>query len=172
MYPYKVVEAALARLHVENPSAMGAFRGRLKHLQRIGLVPSSPGRGKRIEYSFEDVAKWALALEVAEFGIDPLVIRQLVLSAWSGGIFRKIEKGNHGQNDLLIVKPNAVSHPHSWHMAANVEQESNVFNPRWSKNKRTMVINVTLMSRELREALLAVEADAAKPDDTDTQEAS
>ena len=160
MYAYKVVEAALARLHVENPATMGIFRGRIKHLQRIGLVPSSPGPGKRIQYSFEDVAKWALALEVAEFGIDPLVIRQLVLSVWTGGIFRKIDKGNHGQNDLLIIRPNAVSHPDGWHSMANIQQEANAFDPSWYKNKRTMVVNVSLMGRELKQALADAESGA------------
>ncbi len=160
MYAYKTVEAALARLHVENPATMGILRGRIKHLQRIGLVPSSPGPGKRITYSFEDAAKWALALEVAEFGIDPLVIQQLVLSTWNGGIFRKIDAGNHGQNDLLIVRPNAVTHPSSWHMTAHGQREANLFDPKWYANKRTMVINVSLMGRELRQALADAESGA------------
>ena len=160
MYPYKVVETALARLHVENPATMGVFRGRIKHLQRIGLVPSSPGPGKRIQYSFEDVAKWALALEVADFGIDPLVIHQLVLSVWNGGIFGKINKCNHGQNDLLIIRPNAVSHPDSWHSMANHQREATAFDPRWSTNKRTMIINVSLMGRELKQALADAESGA------------
>lgn len=153
MYTYKVVETALARLHVENPATMGILRGRIKHLQRIGLVPSSPGPGKRIQYSFEDAAKWALALEVAEFGIDPLVIQQLVLSAWEGGIFRKIDMGNHGQNDLLIVRPNAVTHPRSWYLITDDAQEAATFDPQWHCSRRMMVINVSLMGRELRQAL-------------------
>ena len=71
MYSYKVVEAALGRLHEVNDETLGAFRGRIKHFQRMGLVPSSPGKGKRIEYAFGDVCAWAFCLELEEFGMDP-----------------------------------------------------------------------------------------------------
>ena len=60
MFTYKEVERALAAVHQISPSAMGAFRGRIKHFQRLGLVPSSPGKGRKISYRLEDVYVWAV----------------------------------------------------------------------------------------------------------------
>ena len=80
-YRYKEVETALARLHV-GEQALGAFRGRLVHFQKIGITPASPGRGKKIEYSFEDVAVWAFCLQLAEFGIDPSRIASIKQFYW------------------------------------------------------------------------------------------
>jgi hypothetical protein len=77
MYTYAEVERALAAVHDVPPSAMGAFRGRIKHFQRLGLVPSSPGKGRKISYRLEDVYMWAVCLEFEEFGIDPVIIKSL-----------------------------------------------------------------------------------------------
>ena len=49
----------------------GAFRARLIHFQRLKIVPEAPGKGRRIPYRREDIFRWAIALEFAEFGIDP-----------------------------------------------------------------------------------------------------
>jgi hypothetical protein len=76
MFAYSKVERVLASVHEISPSAMGAFRGRIKHFQRLGLVPSSPGKGHKISYRLEDVYMWAICLEMQEFGIDPAIIKQ------------------------------------------------------------------------------------------------
>ena len=55
MYTYAQVEAALAATHRVRPSSLGAFRGRIKHFQRLGLVPESPGKGRKISYKMENV---------------------------------------------------------------------------------------------------------------------
>lgn len=83
MYSYGQVEFALARAHGIPPNAMGAFRARIKHFQKIGIVTSSPGKGRRIDYSLHDVFLWGFGLELAEFGIDPLVIKRAI---FSGGL--------------------------------------------------------------------------------------
>jgi hypothetical protein len=77
MFTYSQVERALATVHEISPSAMGAFRGRIKHFQRLGLVPSSPGKGRKVSYRLEDVYMWALCLELQEFGVDPAIIKEL-----------------------------------------------------------------------------------------------
>ena len=82
MFRYAEVQAALAGLHGAYPDHMGAFRGRLQHFQRLGMAPASPGRGKSIVYAFEDVARWAFALELSECGIDPARIARLLPWAW------------------------------------------------------------------------------------------
>lgn len=80
MYSYGQVESALARVHGIPTDAIGAFRARIKHFQKIGIVPSSPGKGRRIDYSLRDIFLWGFALELAEFGIDPVVIKKSLFS--------------------------------------------------------------------------------------------
>ncbi len=83
MFRYKEVEAALAKVHDVDPENLSALKGRIIHLQRIGVGVASPGRGKKIEYAYEDVAVWAYCLQLAEYGLDPLAIRFYLDSTWS-----------------------------------------------------------------------------------------
>ena len=83
MYSYGQVETALAAVHQIPPNAIGAFRGRIKHFQRIGLVPASPGKGKRIAYILADVYVWGFCLELAEFGMDPMTIIKIAKRIWN-----------------------------------------------------------------------------------------
>jgi hypothetical protein len=78
-YTYKQVESALADLLDIDSEQRGALRGRIKHFQTLGITPSSPGKGKKISYEFDDVYKWALCLEFVQFGIDPTLISQFVI---------------------------------------------------------------------------------------------
>jgi hypothetical protein len=73
-YTYAQVEAALGTLFGVPASAHGSFRGRVRHLQRIGLVEVAPGRGRRICYSRIQASEWMLALLLAELGVDPVII--------------------------------------------------------------------------------------------------
>jgi len=83
MYSYGQVEAALAAVHRIPPKAIGAFKGRIKHFQRIGIVPASPGKGKRIDYSHADVYLWGFCLELASFGMDPVTIKKISEKIWN-----------------------------------------------------------------------------------------
>src|SRR5687767_1130058 len=74
MFSYGQVEAALAKAHRVDAAAMGAFRGRIKHFRLLGVVPSSPGTGRKISYERPHIYAWAFCLELAEFGIDPKII--------------------------------------------------------------------------------------------------
>jgi hypothetical protein len=73
-YSYAQVESALGTLFRVPASALGSFRGRVRHLQRIGLVDVAPGKGRRILYTRIQTTEWMLALLLAEFGVDPIVI--------------------------------------------------------------------------------------------------
>ncbi len=75
MFRYAEVEAALAKIHRVPDESLGAFRGRIKHLQKLGVVPSSPGKGKKITYNFGAAVVWAYCLQLAEFGTDPTDIK-------------------------------------------------------------------------------------------------
>jgi len=88
MFTYQTVENALARANKVPESGIGAFRGKIKHFRRLGMVPESPGKGKKISYERETVYGWAICLELAQFGIDPTVIRDM-LWRWDSGKFLK-----------------------------------------------------------------------------------
>src|SRR5271156_5708530 len=75
MYTYAKVEAGLAQAFGIRSEGMGAFRGRIKHFKKLGISPSTPGKGQKIAYETKDILRWAIALEFAEFGIDPMVIK-------------------------------------------------------------------------------------------------
>jgi hypothetical protein len=73
-YTYAQVERALGTLFGAPATAQGSFRGRVRHFQRIGLVEDAPGKGRRIAYTRIQAGEWLVALLLAEFGIDPVVI--------------------------------------------------------------------------------------------------
>jgi hypothetical protein len=73
-YSYADVEHALCTLFRVPTHAKGIFRGRIRHLQRVGLVEVAPGKGRRILYGRAQAIEWMLALLLAEFGVDPTVI--------------------------------------------------------------------------------------------------
>jgi hypothetical protein len=73
-YTYAQVERALGALFGAPATAQGGFRGRIRHFQRIGLIEVAPGKGRRIAYTRIQAGEWLVALLLAEFGIDPVVI--------------------------------------------------------------------------------------------------
>ena len=73
-FTYAEVEGALGALFSVPASAQGSFRGRVRHLQRIGLVNVAPGKGRRISYTHVQASEWMLALLIAELGVAPTVI--------------------------------------------------------------------------------------------------
>ena len=83
VFRYKEVEAALAKVHDVDPENLGALKGRIIHMQRIGIGVASPGRGKKIEYTYEQVAVWAYCLQLSEYGLDPLAIHFYLDSTWA-----------------------------------------------------------------------------------------
>jgi hypothetical protein len=73
MLHYATVERVLADVHGIDEAGFGAFRGRLQHLQKLGLSPERPGKGRRIEYTDDFVCVWSFALQFLELGIAPNV---------------------------------------------------------------------------------------------------
>jgi hypothetical protein len=82
-FGYAVVEQALMAVHGFVEQKKGVFRARLIHFQRLKIVPSAPGRGRRIAYRKEDLFRWAIALEFVEFGMDPIEIKTILDLNWS-----------------------------------------------------------------------------------------
>jgi hypothetical protein len=75
---YGEIEKAIASLHGVTEQSSGVFRGRLRHFQKLGIVPSSPGRGAKIDYDLKAAVDWAVAFELAELGIQPELIKFLI----------------------------------------------------------------------------------------------
>ena len=113
MYPYKTVERALTRLHGDSPAAAVRVSNRLRHFSRFGFAPQKPGKGRHIVYSFEDVAKWAYALRILEFGADPTEGYAVVQKTWED-VWPAFEAEDLGQNQIFIASPGGISHPNSW----------------------------------------------------------
>ena len=107
MYTYGQVERALAEVFDIPSDRIGALNSRLKHLQRVGLSSSSPGKGKKIGYSFENAFVWALALEFAELGIEPTVIAKFIFTF----PYRKLEGRIYDNNEYLLFFPQMMSAP-------------------------------------------------------------
>ena len=156
MYPYKTVERVLTRMHGDTGAAALRINAKVKHFIRLGFTPESPGKGQRISYTFENVAKWAYALQILEYGLDPTAMLSVVAQTWER-VWPAINKGNHGQNELMVATPNAISHPSGWGAFAFDIRQSQQYQPDWAEIDRTMVVNVSRVSRSLRSALEEVE---------------
>jgi hypothetical protein len=80
---YKHVEIALSMLHVVPAGSEKTFRARVRHFRKVG-IPNLPkvGSGRQIAYSPDQVDQLFLALELAEFDIDPITIAHLILDEW------------------------------------------------------------------------------------------
>ena len=157
MYPYRTVERALTRMHGDTGAAALRISARVKHFIRLGFTPESPGKGQRISYTFEDVAKWAYAVQVLEYGLDPTAMLFVVQKTWEQ-VWRAMNKGDHGQNELMVATPNAISVSGGWNAFKLGIRQFQTFRPDWTQIDRLLVINVSKGSRDLRSAINETEA--------------
>ncbi len=110
MYTYAVVEKALARVFQIPLEKIGALRARIKNFQRIGLAVAKPGKGKKISYEVTNVFYWAMALEFAEFGLDPTVIKQFLQFMWPF-IALDLNDGKLDEYEYVVFYPALISAP-------------------------------------------------------------
>jgi hypothetical protein len=70
---YQHVEAALAEIFRVTDAGRMAFRARLRHLRNLGL-PELPkvGQGTQLTYRTSHLHQLFFALELEEFGVDPI----------------------------------------------------------------------------------------------------
>jgi hypothetical protein len=158
MASYATVETALARLHDANPEVQrGAFRGRLKHLQRLGIpLGERPGKGSRINYSCDQIWQLAVALELAEVGIDPAIISNIFKRSWNSSISIMVDEAIEKSADSDEILEAHVSLMSSAWTGQDVRFDlASRFFPR-DKNRqpdrdkrRTVTINLRNMVDEL-----------------------
>jgi hypothetical protein len=106
-FGYAVVEQALMAVHRFVERKRGAFRARLIHFQRLKIVPAAPGKGRRIAYRREDIFRWAIALEFAEFGIDPTEIKKILDLNWPQ-IEHVVLEAKNSCDKYLFFHPNLL----------------------------------------------------------------
>jgi hypothetical protein len=58
-------------LGADEATQKGALRGRLKRLSTLGLPASTPGKGSRRSYSWEETNQLLVALLMEDAGLDP-----------------------------------------------------------------------------------------------------
>jgi len=163
---YAEAESILAKLHgVPDDTQKGAFRGRLKHLRRLGIpIDSHTGRGSKISYLPDQLFQWAFCLELAEFGIDPVVIATFIKSKWSAEISEQfLATLTSGTDQFFVWNPCLMSNG----------SEPETFQFDWSdfkklvthsihrvKNlrRRAMIINISDLTKEIDRAAAKLHA--------------
>src|SRR6202035_3179042 len=117
-FTYAQVQRALAAVHHIPADNMGWFRGRITNLQKLGMVPDSPGKGRRVAYRREHVFVWAMALEFSKWGWDPGVIKTILPQYW-GGIRTVLLEECSGPDKYFVFQPNLLGR-----LAPQDEQET------------------------------------------------
>lgn len=113
---YSVVESALVSAYKVPRKAVGAFRGRLGHLQRQGLFGARhmPGKGRALVYTADQFHRLVFACEALEFGLSRATVLALVKSQWERRLRKifqdaeraaRIDPGPNGDNtggDIIL----------------------------------------------------------------------
>lgn len=166
MMKYATAEKVLAGLFNAGDEAQAkAFRGRLKHLKRLGIpLGSRPGKGKKIWYDDEHVFQWILCLELEECGIDPKDIATFIRQHWDKNMLAKFKGALTAyaqENDIyLYIRPHLMSR--AWSSAVSLDygwvsrEEIELWGRRLQR--RAILINISALANEM--AILRVRADS------------
>jgi hypothetical protein len=156
VFTYAEVEAAFAKVHNVKPDGRKALKARINNFQKLGIVPSSPGKGKRITYELKDIYKWGLCLELAEFGIDPSLFKEILQQCWDKVSSFLLDKYVPDDNRYYVFVPSLMrfSDARPWFelgvMTGREAQEMRVFIMGWA---RLGAINLTTLRDNVEEAL-------------------
>jgi hypothetical protein len=156
-FTYAEAEILLARLYKADEAAQrGAFRGRLKHLQRLGIpMGSRPGKGKKVSYDRQQIYQWAFCLELEEFGIDPTVIVRIVEREWEKNILPQFITAERNEREwFLFTAPRFMSagwdpwdaSDFSLFLACTID-DLNAFVDLSAKTGRGLILSVTRIVR-------------------------
>ena len=91
---YRLFEESLSRLHrVAAPDDVKAFRARLKILRDVGAIDvPKPGKGSRVDYSFDDLLIGHLALIFDDAGFPPSTIKELMTKIAASKILARLKE--------------------------------------------------------------------------------
>jgi hypothetical protein len=94
---YSHVEAALVQTYGVPVKAVGAFRGRLGNLQKLGLFgpKNMPGRGAALRYGPDQFHRLIFACELFECGVGPATVLALVEQLWESRLKQIFKKAEH-----------------------------------------------------------------------------
>jgi hypothetical protein len=84
VFTYSTVERALVATYKVPRKAQAAFRGKLGHLQRQGLLGArhQPGKGRALAYTADLMHRLVFACEALEFGLSRATVVALVRAHW------------------------------------------------------------------------------------------
>src|SRR5262245_12814320 len=107
------LEKSFAHVFWIDESQKGALRGKLKHLQKLGLPGGQHGKGRRIPYTRKLAFQLLVALLLAQLGIDPILVVQAVKEQWDKvlqpAIETAIDRGQATNPVYLVVRPKLMS---------------------------------------------------------------
>jgi hypothetical protein len=121
MAGYSDVMKVLAALYgADEVVVRGQLRGRVQNLQKLGIpIGLQVGKGKKIDYKREQIYQIVLCMELAEIGVIPSKISDIIKRWWESilKILRqelKIIRGElpserWGNDNLLVFKMNQMS---------------------------------------------------------------
>ena len=109
---YKHVEAALVDVAGVKPKAIGAFRGKLRHLRNLGLpaLPTS-GSGKHIAYSRRQALEMLVAVKLQQLGHKADSAARL-----SPSIVRQVPYGKHQGDECYVALRPPGDDPKGYHL--------------------------------------------------------
>lgn len=167
MPSYAAVESALAQLHGASPEVQrGALRGRIKHLQRLGLpLGNRPKKGPGNDYTDPQIWQLALALELAQCGIDPTTIVRLISENWEnhleGHLIETTVTPRNQGDKIMVLSVGFMSR--TWEdpdqnldgikFLTWVKPNSLDLRTQSGEKRRAITINVSDMMRELKKGL-------------------
>jgi hypothetical protein len=188
---YSHVEAALVQAYGVPDKAVGAFRGRLGNLQKLGLFgkKNMPGRGSVLHYGPDQFHRLVFACELFEFGVGPATVLALVESLWESTldpIFKKAERPafirrDAGPDDIVMHMGGVRLMTDTWsdavpnvnycmlHKLPNYMQDWMRMGDRDSLPARALVVNLSSRLRQFHYALGKLQAAEIKRERDETR---
>jgi hypothetical protein len=157
-FSYSQVEAAIRSLHTVPGGREGTFKARIRHLQRIGLVPGSPGRGIKIEYGIEDAWRWAVCFALVQCGLPPDAVKSVIGVAGRKLTIAFAGDGAPVEDQIFWLRPEFLT----WHLSDwanrvrfNVVPFSIAMAAAFKREEsgQVIMINLTKLKRDLFGAL-------------------
>ena len=161
-FRYAQVERALARANglPLTDEVMKTFRGRLRNLQKIGLSPAQPGKGRTILYAPRDLMFWAVCLELSQAGLPPSTVKEImdagIISDSAFVMTTVFVDKNEPIDKYLLIQPEFLS----WHIEGQTAKRLS----ERDKQKRVVTIHTleVLVSRGLSSRSILINLSATQ----------